>query len=83
MPLRHGKHGAISFFIGLAASVLFSELLRRHAPSILAFVDGLSASALRLFRVDLNPKTVSFLIIMLIVIVLYWIAYGVVEKRGD
>ena len=80
MPLRHGTHHGISFIVGIFLSVLLGEVFRRAMPGFFSFVDNFSQFIINTFNIPFTPDTMSKLMLAFIIVILYGIAFGTVEK---
>jgi len=80
MPIRHGAHHGISFIVGIFLSVLFGELFRKAMPGFFAFIDKISQFFINTFNIPFTPDAISKLALAFIIVILYGIAFGIVEK---
>lgn len=80
MPIRHGTHHGISFILGIFLSVLLGELFRKVMPGFFSFIDGFSQFLINIFNIPFTPDVLSKLMLAFIIVVLYGIAFGTVEK---
>lgn len=80
MPIRHGTHHGLSFIVGIILSVLLGELFRKAMPSFFSLLDSFSQLILNVFGLPFTTETLTMLVLAFIIVVLYGIAYGTVEK---
>lgn len=80
MPIRHGTHHGISFIVGIFLSVLLGELFRQWMPGFFTFIDGFSEFLINTFNIPFTPDMMSKLMLAFIIVVLYGIGFGTVER---
>jgi hypothetical protein len=83
MPLRHGTHHGLSFILSIGLSVVLTELIRSVMPSALKVFDNTSRALINTFKLRVDLKIVSMLLLALIIAVVYGIVVGIRERRPD
>jgi hypothetical protein len=81
MPLKHGAHHGISFVLGIALSVLLSEIFRSLLPGISRFFRNIAKFIVEKFNLSCGEEIISVLLIAFIVIIIYGMIFGFFEKR--
>lgn len=76
MPFKRSAHHGLSYVLGIAASVLLTEVLKLVFPDFLAWIDGQSLKLIRFFRIHASVRVVSVLLMAFIFVMLIGFSIG-------
>jgi hypothetical protein len=83
MPIRHGFHHGFSFILGILLSIILGEVFRSMLPGIFRFIDGISIQLIRVTRAATDVETMSKLVVAFVIVIIYGLLFGILEKRTD